>query len=92
LGKYNLTATNILNKNFDVSGLSLDFVNKLSEAVGNGMRTTIEDLLKNNPKVKEWLKHNDVDIEDFAQNMLKILNKVNEAKKKLDIKKLAKQA
>jgi len=92
LGKYNLTATNILNKNFDVSGLSSDFVNKLSEAVEKGMLSKIEKLLKENPKVKEWLKHNDVDIKDFAQNMLKIWNKVNEAKKKLDIKKLARQA
>ena len=91
LDQYDMVAENILEKNFDLTKLSPEFIKELEKAVRTNSTYTIQSLIESNNEIKSWLKKNKIKIKDFADKLSDTVTKLNEAKSKINIEELAKK-
>jgi hypothetical protein len=91
LKQYDMVATEIMSKNFNVTGLSKDVVNKLIKAIETNSVSGIKNLINANSKIKNRLKENGVTVDKFVEKLSKIQSNLIEAKNPDQIKQLAKK-
>ncbi len=92
LNTYQLTASSILDKNFEQSKIDTNFINKISNELLSSNTWNIKNEVENNKLLITYLKENGISINDFVNKMLDLQQKLIDKKKNLDIPALAKKA
>jgi len=89
LKQSDMVATEIMSKNFDVTKLSLQFVNSLIGEIQKNNTSNISDLVIKNKTLRNWLDTNGVTVKDFVEKLTKIQSTLTKAKDPKQIEQLA---